>query len=222
MVLYGHILCHECRMTDPSANINPLTGKPYSSAYFALKAKNDERPMERPAVVAQLFEELTRFPIVFLKAGTGTGKSINIGKRLLQFFRVLDSDVARIAVTQPRRLPATSISSFVAQLMDVKFGDEVGYKIKGNDLTSDKTVLAFVTEGQIFVDFTRDEDIHKWKGMVLDEVHTRTVRGRSHHVLPEGPPRPWHSARHEDRDHVRDGRPRGAQALLWQGSCGHR
>ena len=175
MVLYGHILCHECRMTDPSANINPLTGKPYSSAYFALKAKNDERPMERPAVVAQLFEELTRFPIVFLKAGTGTGKSINIGKRLLQFFRVLDSDVARIAVTQPRRLPATSISSFVAQLMDVKFGDEVGYKIKGTDLTSDKTVLAFVTEGQIFVDFTRDEDIHKWKGMVLDEVHTRTV-----------------------------------------------
>ena len=174
MVLYGDILCHECRMTDPST-INPLTGKPYSSAYFALKAKNDERPMERPAVVAQLFEELTRFPIVFLKAGTGTGKSTNIGKRLLQFFRVSDGEIARIAITQPRRLPATSISSHVADLMDVKFGDEVGYKIKGADKTSDKTVLTFVTEGQIFVDFIRDEDIHKWKGLVLDEVHTRTV-----------------------------------------------
>ncbi len=161
-------------MTDPST-INPLTGKPYSSAYFALKAKNDERPMERPAVVAQLFEELTRFPIVFLKAGTGTGKSTNIGKRLLQFFRVSDGEIARIAITQPRRLPATSISKHVADLMDVQFGDEVGYKIKGADKTSDKTVLTFVTEGQIFVDFIRDEDIHKWKGLVLDEVHTRTV-----------------------------------------------
>ena len=49
--------------------------------------------------------------------------------------------------------------------MDVKFGEEVGYKIKGADKTSDKTVLTFVTEGQIFVDFTRDEDIHKWKGL---------------------------------------------------------
>ncbi|CAK0766236.1 hypothetical protein CVIRNUC_003338 [Coccomyxa viridis] len=161
-------------MTDPS-NINPLTGQPYSSAYFAWKAKNDKQPMERPAVIAQFFEELTRFPIVFLKAGTGTGKTTNIGKRMLQFFRVSDDEIARIAITQPRRLPATSISSHVADLMDVKFGEEVGYKIKGADKTSDKTVLTFVTEGQIFVDFTRDEDIHKWKGLVLDEVHTRTV-----------------------------------------------
>jgi HrpA-like RNA helicase len=162
-------------MTDPYANINPLTGKPYSSAYYGYKLKFESRPMERPAVISQLIEELMRFPIVFLKAGTGTGKTTSIGRRMLDFFRVSDSEIARVAVTQPRRLPATSISTYVAKEMDVKFGDEVGFKVKGTDNTSDKTVLAFVTEGQIFADFTRDEDIHKWKGLVLDEVHTRTV-----------------------------------------------
>ena len=162
-------------MTNPSGVINPLTGKPYSTAYYGFKLKFESRPMERPAIIAQLVEELMRFPIVFLKAGTGTGKTTGIGRRMLDFFRASDGEIARVAVTQPRRLPASSISTHVAKEMDVKFGDEVGYKVKGDDKTSDKTVLTFVTEGQIVADFTRDENIHKWKGLVLDEVHTRTV-----------------------------------------------
>ena len=132
-------------MTDPYANINPLTGKPYSNAYFSFKARFENQPMERPAVIAQLFEELTRFPIVFLKAGTGT---TSIGRQMLALFRASNGEGARIAVTQQRRLPASDISKYVADQMDVKFGDEVGFKVKGTGNTSDKTVLAFVTEGR--------------------------------------------------------------------------
>ena len=162
-------------MPNPSGVINPLTGKPYTTAYYGYKLKFETRPMESPSVIAQLVEELMRFPIVFLKAGTGTGKTTSTGRRMLDFFTASDGEIARVAVTQPRRLPASAISTHVAKEMDVKFGDEVGYKVKGDDKTSDKTVLTFVTGGQIVADFTRDEDIHKWKGLVLDEVHTRTV-----------------------------------------------
>ncbi len=47
----------------------------------------------------------------------------------------------RIACTQPRRVAAMSVSRRVSEEMDVALGEEVGYKIRFEDLTSQKTFL---------------------------------------------------------------------------------
>lgn len=49
-----------------------------------------------------------------------------------------------MACTQPRRVAAMSVSKRVAEEMDVILGEEVGYNIRFEDVTSKKTVLKYV------------------------------------------------------------------------------
>lgn len=51
------------------------------------------------------------------------------------------SEGKQIACTQPRRLVATALSRRVAQEMDVKLGEEVGYSVLFEDCTGPKTIL---------------------------------------------------------------------------------
>ena len=51
------------------------------------------------------------------------------------------STVGKIGCTQPRRVAAMSVAARVAQEVGCKLGNEVGYSIRFEDCTSDKTVL---------------------------------------------------------------------------------
>lgn len=46
-----------------------------------------------------------------------------------------------VACTQPRRVAAMSVAKRVADEMDVKLGDEVGYSIRFEDMCGEKTKL---------------------------------------------------------------------------------
>lgn len=46
-----------------------------------------------------------------------------------------------VACTQPRRVAAMSVAQRVSEEMDVRLGQEVGYSIRFEDCTSQKTVL---------------------------------------------------------------------------------
>ena len=51
------------------------------------------------------------------------------------------SKLGKIGCTQPRRVAAMSVAARVAQEVGCKLGNEVGYSIRFEDCTSDKTVL---------------------------------------------------------------------------------
>lgn len=64
-------------------------------------------------------------------------------KQIPQFVLDLD-DLGKkpmVACTQPRRVAAMSVSRRVAEEMDVTIGEEVGYTIRFEDCSSNKTVL---------------------------------------------------------------------------------
>lgn len=46
-----------------------------------------------------------------------------------------------IGVTQPRRVAAVSLATRVAEERDVALGDEIGYAVRFDDCTSDKTAI---------------------------------------------------------------------------------
>jgi HrpA-like RNA helicase len=48
--------------------------------------------------------------------------------------------VAQIGCTQPRRVAAMSVAKRVADEMGIELGEEVGYSIRFENLTTDKTV----------------------------------------------------------------------------------
>ena len=80
-----------------------------------------------------------------------------------------------VACTQPRRVAATSIAQRVAEEMDVVLGEEVGYTIRFEDVSSRKTVLKFVTDGMLLREAMSDPLLKRYSVIVLDEAHERTL-----------------------------------------------
>uniref|UniRef100_A0AAQ4P3Q1 RNA helicase n=1 Tax=Gasterosteus aculeatus aculeatus TaxID=481459 RepID=A0AAQ4P3Q1_GASAC len=81
----------------------------------------------------------------------------------------------KIGCTQPRRVAAMSVASRVAQEMSVKLGNEVGYSIRFEDCTSERTVLKYMTDGMLLREFLTEPDLASYSVVIIDEAHERTL-----------------------------------------------
>lgn len=52
---------------------------------------------------------------------------------------------------QPRRVAAMSVAARVAEEMDVQLGGEVGYSIRFEECTSDRTLLKYANETSVII-----------------------------------------------------------------------
>lgn len=68
-----------------------------------------------------------------------------------------------------------SIAQRVADEMDVALGQEVGYSIRFEDMTSPKTVLKYMTDGMLLREAMHDHDMSRYSRIILDEAHERTL-----------------------------------------------
>ncbi|CAO3662563.1 unnamed protein product [Rhizopus microsporus] len=80
-----------------------------------------------------------------------------------------------IACTQPRRVAAMSVAQRVADEMDVKLGEEVGYSIRFEDNTSPSTFLKYMTDGMLLREAMSDPLLNRYSAVILDEAHERTL-----------------------------------------------
>lgn len=80
-----------------------------------------------------------------------------------------------IGCTQPRRVAAMSVAKRVADEMGVKLGDEVGYAIRFEDCTSDKTVIKYMTDGILVRESLSDPDLDIYSCIIMDEAHERSL-----------------------------------------------
>eukprot|EP01135_Chromosphaera_perkinsii_P002177 Nk52_evm12s218 gene=Nk52_evmTU12s218 len=81
----------------------------------------------------------------------------------------------RIGCTQPRRVAAMSVASRVADEMGCKLGHEVGYAIRFEDCTSEKTVVKYMTDGMLLREFLNEPDLNSYSCLMIDEAHERTL-----------------------------------------------
>ncbi|XP_068524433.1 pre-mRNA-splicing factor ATP-dependent RNA helicase DHX16 isoform X4 [Anas acuta] len=68
-----------------------------------------------------------------------------------------------------------SVAARVAVEMGTKLGNEVGYSIRFEDCTSERTVLKYMTDGMLLREFLTEPDLGSYSVLMVDEAHERTL-----------------------------------------------
>lgn len=105
--------------------------------------------------------------MLIIEGETGSGKTTQIPQYLHE--AGFTADGKKIGCTQPRRVAAMSVSARVAVEMGVKLGNEVGYSIRFEDCTSERTVLKYMTDGTLHREFLSEPDLASYSVMIIDE-----------------------------------------------------
>src|SRR5271154_5822963 len=111
---------------------------------------------------------------LILSAPTGSGKSTQVPQMLLRHDFLREGQVV---ILQPRRLAARLLAARVAQELGVPLGQEVGYQIRFENVTSSKTKIRFVTEGVLLRQMIDDPNLRGVSALIFDEFHERHLYG---------------------------------------------
>ena len=191
---------------DPKGKYpNPLTGKPYSKAYFAESIKTPPQKgwsqLDAWSHSLEILKMLHKNSILLLVLPTGVGKTVIVPKLLLHYFGYKKA----IICTTPRTASTESAGEFSAKCLDVPLynvGDDgkyiinkdakdkeenkyptgnkiVGYKHSSSGNTygdTTSTMLLFTTDGTVKqMLLGGDKDLSRYGGILIDEAHERSV-----------------------------------------------
>ncbi|KAJ6139584.1 hypothetical protein N7471_006070 [Penicillium samsonianum] len=153
-------------------DINPFSGRPFSSKYFSiLKTRRDLPVHTQRDEFLQLYQQSQ---ILVFVGETGSGKTTQIPQFVL-YDDLPQTQGKMVACTQPRRVAAMSVAQRVAAEMDVKLGEEVGYSIRFEDMTGPKTIMKYMTDGMLLREAMNDPNLSRYSTIMLDEAHERTM-----------------------------------------------
>ncbi|KAI5330170.1 hypothetical protein L3X38_029568 [Prunus dulcis] len=144
-----------------------------SKAKTALeKLQDDRKTLPIYTYRDQLLEAVENHQVLVIVGETGSGKTTQIPQYLHEAGY---TKRGKIGCTQPRRVAAMSVAARVSQEMGVKLGHEVGYSIRFEDCTSEKTVLKYMTDGMLLREFLGEPDLASYSVVMVDEAHERTL-----------------------------------------------
>ena len=122
----------------------------------------------------QIVASLKEHSRLIIQAPTGSGKSTQVPQIL--FDRGL-LGAGQVVILQPRRLATRLLASRVASERNSRLGDEVGYQIRFENVTSDRTRIRFVTEGILLRQLIQDPQLRGVSAILFDEFHERHLYG---------------------------------------------
>lgn len=110
--------------------------------------------------------------VVVVIGETGSGKTTQVAQFLHE-----DGYTKHglVGCTQPRRVAAMSVAKRVSEEMECELGSTVGYSIRFEDCTSDKTVIKYMTDGVLLRESLNEGDLDRYSAIILDEAHERSL-----------------------------------------------
>src|SRR5882762_11728895 len=103
---------------------------------------------------------------LIISAPTGSGKSTQVPQMLLDHGLLGDGQVV---ILQPRRLATRLLAARVASERNGRLGEEVGYQIRFENITSGRTRIRFVTEGILLRQLIHDPQLRRVSAILFDE-----------------------------------------------------
>ena len=120
----------------------------------------------------QILEALESHQVLIVSGETGSGKTTQLPKFCLEAGR---GRRGRIALTQPRRVAATSISRQIAHELETEVGRMVGYRIRFSEKHSEETLIQVMTDGMLLAETRSDRFLDQYDTIILDEAHERSL-----------------------------------------------
>lgn len=143
-------------------------------SHFAKSKSLKQQRQYLPAFACRerLLKQIRENQVTIVIGETGSGKTTQLGQFLHEEGYTKHGI---IGCTQPRRVAAMSVAKRVSEEMECVLGEEVGYAIRFEDCTSDKTVVKFMTDGVLLRESLNEGDLDRYSVIILDEAHERSL-----------------------------------------------
>lgn len=157
------------RQKNPSSN-----GGADATLNIAESVAITRRSLPVYSVKNELMNIIREHQICVVVGETGSGKTT----QLTQYLE--EEGYARFGIigcTQPRRVAAVSVAQRVSEEFHggSELGQQVGYTIRFEDSTSEKTVIKYMTDGILLRESLSDPELERYSVIMMDEAHERSL-----------------------------------------------
>ncbi len=111
--------------------------------------------------------------VIVVVGETGSGKTTQLTQYLHEDGY---SKFGVIGCTQPRRVAAMSVAKRVSEEFGCTLGTNVGYAIRFEDVTSEETLIKYMTDGVLLRESLREPDLDNYSAIIIDEAHERSLQ----------------------------------------------
>ncbi|GAA0166958.1 RNA helicase [Lithospermum erythrorhizon] len=115
---------------------------PMQESKSKLELQEDRKKLPIYQYRDALLQAINDHRVLVIVGETGSGKTTQIPQYLHEAGYTKHG---KIGCAQPRRVAAMSVAARVSQELGVKLGHDVGYSIRFEDCTSEKTLLKYMT-----------------------------------------------------------------------------
>ncbi|XP_015276340.1 PREDICTED: probable ATP-dependent RNA helicase DHX37 [Gekko japonicus] len=119
-----------------------------------------------------IMEAINENPVVIICGETGSGKTTQVPQFLYEAGYASSNGI--IGITEPRRVAAVSMSQRVAKEMNLSHRT-VSYQIRYEGNVTTETSIKFMTDGVLLKEIQKDFLLSKYRVVILDEAHERSV-----------------------------------------------
>ena len=110
--------------------------------------------------------------VVIVCGETGSGKTTQLPQICIELGL---ADRGKIGHTQPRRLATRSVTSRIAEELNTRPGEAVGYKIRFTDTTRPDSYVKLMTDGILLAEIQNDRWLNEYQTLIIDEAHERSL-----------------------------------------------
>lgn len=181
---------HRPRSTGGNGKSNKLSAVTVDDA---LAKARHALPIARHKLEIQRALKSSSSDVLILVGETGSGKSTQVPQFLFEQKWCKQQKVklpgsnseinvgGKIAITQPRRVAATTLAHRVSKEVDSTLGsvrrkgESVGYSVRFDHKVPRGARIKFLTEGMLLQELLRDPNLREYSAVIVDEIHERSL-----------------------------------------------